>query len=105
MEQPNCSYIDEISGDDLEFRNTLIGIMKAEWPQEVDEYRGNFNDSAFAKAALNVHKIKHKLGMVGLVKDYALAVQFENDLKKGKTEKTEEFEAVLNKVSDFISQL
>ena len=105
MEQPNCSYIDDISGGDLEFRNKLISIMKSEWPLEVDEYRGNLSDSAFAKAAQNVHKIKHKLGMVGLVDDYNLAVEYENHLKEGNTERAEEFEAVLNKVSHFINQL
>ncbi len=105
MEQPNCSYIDEISAGDLEFRNTLIGVIKSEWPLEVDEYRGNYKDSAFAKAALNVHKLKHKLGMIGLVEDYALAVHYETDLKEGNTERAEQFEAVLNKVTHFINQL
>ncbi len=105
MEQPNCSYIDEISGGDLEFRDKLISIMKLEWPLEVSEYRGNIEDSAFAKAAQNVHKIKHKLGMAGLVEDYALAVEFEKELKEGNIQRAEEFEAVLNKVSHFINQL
>jgi hypothetical protein len=28
MEQPNLNYINELSGDNLEFRTKLIGILK-----------------------------------------------------------------------------
>jgi hypothetical protein len=28
MEQPNLNYINELSGDNLEFKNKIIGILK-----------------------------------------------------------------------------
>ena len=36
MEQPNLEYIDKLSGDNIEFRTKLIGILKKELPQEVE---------------------------------------------------------------------
>ena len=105
MEQPNRNYINELSGGNEEFENKLIHVIKTEWPDEVEEYRENLDNFAFAKAALNVHKIKHKLGIVGLVEGYELAVQYELDLKEGNTAKKDQFEDLLKIVTLFINQL
>jgi hypothetical protein len=37
MEQPNLNYINELSGDNLEFR-TKNGILKKELPKEIIGY-------------------------------------------------------------------
>lgn len=105
MEQPNRDYIDELSGGDKTFESKLIHVIKSEWPDEVEEYENNVENSAFAKAALNVHKIKHKLGIVGLSKGYELAVNYELDLKEGNTTKKMEFEFILKSVTHFINGL
>ncbi|PRP66220.1 histidine kinase [Nonlabens agnitus] len=105
MEQPNRDYINELSGGDAAFEDKLILVIKTEWPDEVKEYEMNMKNSAFAKAALNVHKIKHKLGIVGLVEGYELAVQYELDLKAGNTSQKESFQIVLDRVTHFINQL
>ncbi|SCX99223.1 Hpt domain-containing protein [Nonlabens sp. Hel1_33_55] len=105
MEQPNRNYINELSGGNKEFEDKLIHVIKSEWPDEVEEYHENMKNSAFAKAAQNVHKIKHKLGIVGLVEGYELAVQYELQLKDGNTIMKEQFQNILNVVTRFINGL
>ncbi|WP_051583883.1 Hpt domain-containing protein [Dokdonia sp. PRO95] len=105
MEKPNLNYIKELSGGDAGFEKKLIGVVQAELPQEIAEYEGNMKDSAFAKAAENVHKIKHKLGIVGLEKGYELAIAYEDELKEGKSTLKEEFDNILTAVIHFIKDL
>lgn len=105
MEQPNSNYIKELSGGDLTFEDKLIHVIKTEWPVEVEEYENNMGEFAFAKAALNVHKIKHKLGIVGLVDGYELAVRYEEELKVSQLDSKSQFESILKTVTDFINGL
>jgi hypothetical protein len=47
MEQPNLNYIDELSGDNLEFKTKLIGILKKELPKEIIGYSGEMENTNF----------------------------------------------------------
>ncbi|EAQ40439.1 hypothetical protein MED134_06779 [Dokdonia sp. MED134] len=105
MEKPNLSYIQELSGGDASFEKVLIGVVQAELPVEIAEYEENMKNSAFAKAAENVHKIKHKLGIVGLVDGYELAITYEAELKENNTRLEQAFKDILNSVIDFIKDL
>lgn len=102
MEKPNLTYIQELSGGDTNFEARLKGVIKAEFPIELAEYESNMTLSAFAKAAENVHKIKHKLGILGMEKSYELAIRYEEKLREGSLEHQTEFEEVLSVVIDFI---
>jgi HPt (histidine-containing phosphotransfer) domain-containing protein len=103
MEQPSLNYIKTLSGDDEVFQAKLIAVVKAELPVEISEYDENMKNFAFAKAAENVHKIKHKLGILSLEEGYELAVEYEEQLKEGDTEHKEQFESIVQACTDFIS--
>ncbi len=105
MEQPNLDYIKELAAGDVSFEQKLIQVVKTELPDEVAFYELNMKNNAFTKAAENVHKLKHKLGIVGLVEGYELAISYEEELKLGKNDLKEQFDAVLLSVVHFINDL
>ena len=105
MEQPNLSYIEELSAGDLLFKNKLITIVKEELPEEIKIYNENIKEGLLKEAAENVHKLKHKISILGLEKSYYLAVEFEEDLKVESLAKREEFEKLLSLMTDFVNDL
>ena len=68
MEKPNLSFIIEIAGDDEAFQNSILEIIKTEFREEVNLFKTNFSLKKYKEAAHNVHKIKHKIGLLGLEK-------------------------------------
>lgn len=105
MEQPNLSYIESMSGGDRAFEQKLINIIQKEFPQEKAVYFNNVNARNYQKAAENVHKLKHKISILGLVKSYEVAVDFENNLLDGNTNCREDFEVILQNMTDFLKTL
>jgi HPt (histidine-containing phosphotransfer) domain-containing protein len=105
MEQPNLNYIDSLAGNDTVFRQKLISTIQAELPQEIEEYTDNIAKNDLLRAAGNVHKLKHKISVMGMEKSYYLAETFENNLKAGGTEFKEDFETVLKTMQDFANSL
>lgn len=103
MEQPSLAYIKDLSGGDEVFQAKLIAVVKAELPDEIAEYEENIKNSAFAKAAENVHKIKHKLGILSLEESYEIAIEYEDQLKNGTVDHKEQFETILQSCLDFIN--
>jgi HPt (histidine-containing phosphotransfer) domain-containing protein len=105
MEKPNQNYINELSGNDYAFKQKLIHILKEEYPVEKEIYRNNMDLEKYNLAAKNVHKIKHKISILGLQKGYKIATVFENNLLEGSIELKEEFEFVLNTITNYLKQL
>ncbi len=105
MEKPNISYITSMSGGDTVFEQKLIAIIKEEFPTEKEEYLKNFNNHNFKDAAANVHKLKHKISILGLEKSYDIAVAFEHNLLEGITDLNSEFESILNNITNYLQQL
>ncbi|WP_179021748.1 Hpt domain-containing protein [Winogradskyella forsetii] len=105
MEQPNLSYIQSMSGGDKAFEQKLIGIIKAEFPEEKKVYFDNIEAKNFKLTAENVHKLKHKISILGLEKSYAIAVDYENNLIEHKTAGKAEFENILQNITDFLETL
>ncbi|AEH01186.1 hypothetical protein [Lacinutrix sp. 5H-3-7-4] len=105
MEQPNQSYIDSLSGGDQAFKQQLIDVIKLEYPQEKQEYLDNINSQQLKLVADNVHKLKHKISILGLEKSYDVAVDYENNLLKGNTDQREAFEAILNTITKYLKTL
>lgn len=105
MEQPNLNYINELSGNDESFKLKMILIVKSELPQEIKSYRLLFESQNFKATAEIVHKLKHKISVLGLEKSYYIAEEFENNLKKGSTELQTEFEKVLDLMQKFVDDL
>ena len=105
MEQPNLSYINDLAGDDDAFRAKLIAVIKNELPAEIAEYQNNLDSQNYTAAAGNVHKLKHKISVMGMEKSYYLAENFEDELKNNQTGLAAEFEAVLNAMQNFANEL
>lgn len=105
MEQANSEYIDQLSGDNIEFRKKLIDILKRELPEEVGSYREQIQNKNFFLAAGCVHKLKHKISILGLKKSYYIAEQFEDNLKDNSTELQSDFDAIIKIMQDYVKNL
>lgn len=104
-EEPNLVQIELIAGEDKDFRQTLIDIIKKELPQETNDYRTNLKDENFKMAAEHVHKLKHKIGIFGLENGYKMASSYETELKQGSKSLEPEFEALLVTMATFVNTL
>ncbi len=105
MEQPNLSYIESMSAGDKTFEQKLIDIIQKEFPEEKQVYFDNITAENFKEAAENVHKLKHKISILGLVKSYEVAVDYEHNLIDGSTIGKEDFESTLQNITDFLKTL
>lgn len=105
MEQPNQSYINSLSGGDEAFKQKLIDVIKSEYPEEKEVYVNNYNAKNYKLAADNVHKLKHKISILGLEKGYEVAVAYENNLLDGSIDQKEEFEAILYSITNYLKTL
>ena len=104
-EKPNLNYLKEISGGDLEFEEKLLLIVKKELPEEIDNYKNFLIENNFKQAAELVHKIKHKISILGLEKSYQVAIDYEEDLKQDNLNLKLEFEEILNSMICFIKTI
>ena len=105
MEQPNLSYIHSMSGGDKAFEQKLIDIIKAEFPEEKKVYFNNIAAENYKLTAENVHKLKHKISILGLEKSYDVAVNYENNLIDGNTKGRTDFESILQIMTNFLETL
>ena len=102
MEKPNLSYIKALSGNDTAFEKKLLDIIKLEFPEEKKEFFSNILAKKLENASKNVHKLKHKISILGLEKSYKIAEEFEKNLLEGSLSLQEEFEAVLGTITDYL---
>lgn len=105
MELPNLSYIDQLSAGNISFKEKLITVIKEEFPDEKEVYLANIQTKNYKEAAENVHKIKHKISILGLEKSYEIARTFENNLKEGNTNLKEDFKNILHVISEYLITL
>lgn len=104
-EKPNMDYIRTISGGELEFEKKLINIIKTEFPSEWNNYNTHINKGQLKLAAEDVHKLKHKISILGLKESYEIAVQFEFNLLEGHLEGQLDFEEILQAIAHYINIL
>lgn len=105
METPSLHYIDSISEGDNDFKQQLINILKEDFPKEKALFLNNFNNKKYKLAAENVHKIKHKISMMGLEKGFIMASEFEENLKKKNTDLHKNFIHCLTKITKFLNSI
>ncbi|MGB5378906.1 Hpt domain-containing protein [Muriicola sp.] len=105
MEQPNLTYIENLAGKDEAFKNKFIAILKDEFPIEKAEYYQSLNASKTKETALIVHKLKHKLNILGLEKAYGLSVIYEEELKKGNSSLASEFTSILDTIESYLNTI
>lgn len=104
-EQPNFTYLEQLSGGDKDFRNKLIGVVKEEFPDERELYLENMERDNLASAGSNVHKLKHKMSILGLEKSYRFSERYEDELRENNPENHGKYLEILNHMSDIIDKL
>lgn len=102
---PNLDYIDEIAENDIVFKNKLISIIKNEFPIEKAEFLKNINKNNFLLASQNVHKLKHKINMLGLKKGSETAIKFENELLQKNNSSSKEFILILKLIENYLNKI
>lgn len=105
MEQPNLSYVKNLSGGDKAFEAKLIEVMQSEFPIEKAIYIKNVEAKKYKETAENVHKLKHKISILGLEKSYEIAAEFEKNLKEGSNLLKDEFESILKTITNYLTTL
>lgn len=105
MEQPNSEYINQLSGDNEVFKAKIIGILKKELPEEVTIYQSQIQNQNLKLAAESVHKLKHKVSILGLEKSYYIAEEYEENLKANSTTLLPDFEIILKAMQEFVDTL
>ena len=101
-EQPNLSYIDKLAGEDMEFKQRLLTILKEEFPLEQIEYLDSAAVQNAERAAFVVHKLKHKFNILGMQQGYRLAVDYEKALQGGDFGLDKDFTKILGCIGDYL---
>lgn len=105
QEQPNLEYVNQLSGDDTEFKNSFISIIKQEFPKEKELYLDCVDKQLTKQTADIVHKIKHKFSILSMQDSYRLAVAYEMELLEGKTTSESDFKSVLHIIEDYLKTI
>ncbi|GIQ61260.1 MULTISPECIES: histidine kinase [Flavobacterium] len=106
MEEPNLNYIDQLCAEDDEFKQKIITIIKKELPLEITAYYKSIESKNYKLASEVIHKLKHKISILGLEKSYDLAQEYENHLLKNGTFESEgEFARILQLMQSFVNDL
>lgn len=105
MEQPNLDYIIKLAANDERVKTKLIDTMKFELPMEIDAYYVSVHLKKTTQAAACVHKLKNKIGILGLEEGYHIAEEYENQLKNREKKLQIEFENILTLMQNFVNSL
>lgn len=105
METPNLSYINDVASGDEEIKKTLINVIKSEFPEEKKEYYESLEKKDHKKIEENVHKLKHKISILGLEKSYELANKFEHNLREKDLNGVEDFEKILIAITTYLKTI
>ncbi len=105
MERPNLIYIHSLSQGEKAFEDKIIKILKTEFQDEIKRYYNNLKEKNYIKTAESVHKLKHKISILGLVKSYDIAVEFENNLKENNIKLKDDFQKIIQIMTDYLNKL
>lgn len=103
--EPNLNYIKQLANGNSAFENRIIGVLKRELPEEVEEFRKCINSFDYTQAAMLVHKIKHKVSLLGMEDAYELTADFEEELREGGITLYSEFERLLKIMTTFLKSI
>jgi HPt (histidine-containing phosphotransfer) domain-containing protein len=107
MEQPNLEYIEQLARGDESIKKTLIDVIKTEFPGEIKGYYNSLETKDFKNIERNVHRIKHKFSILGLVKSYNKANEFEHNLREHQLNLKEyqDFDKILRAISEYLKTI
>jgi len=105
MDTPNLNYIKELSDGDKAFEVKVISVLKEEFPIELNCFLNNYEKKDYKKSAEDVHKLKHKISILGLVNGYHVAVAFENELKLESDSLFDSFMEIMHQIKLFLKNI
>ena len=105
MESPNLNYVNDIARGDESVKKMLIDVIKAEFPEEKEAYYESLELMDYKKIEGNVHKLKHKISILGLEKNYEVANKFEHNLREGSLEGYKDFDEILKVISNYLKTI
>jgi HPt (histidine-containing phosphotransfer) domain-containing protein len=105
MEKPNLQYVDSLARGDESVRKILINTIKMEFPKEKEDFYISLKKKDYKKIEENVHRIKHKISILGLVKSYEKANEFEHNLREKSISGFRDFEKTLISISEYIKTM
>jgi len=103
--QPNLTQINQICGDNIGFRERLVNVIQKELPEEVSLYKKNWQANNYKECAENVHKLKHKISLLGLDEPYRFAILYEEELRQGIKVNKAIFDEIIEKMISYIKNL
>ena len=103
-EIPNLDYIIQLSKGNKLFVQNLVDIIKKELPSEIETYQLHLDDGDFTKTAWYVHKISHKIRILGLESAYKMAEEYRLGLLRKSLKLKQDFEGILSAMSRFIEK-
>jgi HPt (histidine-containing phosphotransfer) domain-containing protein len=105
MEKPNLDYFYKIADGDQAIIDKFVSILKSEFPQQLENYNENIAIPNYHESSEAVHKLKHKIGILGLEESYKLTGLFEQNLRNQKLQYQKEFEVIIKNITNFIQKL
>lgn len=105
MEKPNIEYIVKLAGNEESVRLKLIRVLKYELPIEIEAYSASIALNNWQQAAFYVHKIKHKVAILGLTRTYHMSEKYEIQLSDNRRELQKDFENALSVMQNFVNNL
>ena len=104
-EQPNLDYVHRLSDGDSLLEKRLIAVMISEFESDYEDYKKAVADTDYKKIITFVHRLKHKIGFLGMEYSYQIAHKYEEELHKNESRLAPEFEHIMTQISDFINTL
>ncbi|PKH51540.1 histidine kinase [Tenacibaculum sp. Bg11-29] len=105
MEKPNLEYVAKLANGDESVSKMLIDVIKTEFPEEKKDYYDSLKNKNYKKIEENVHRLKHKISILGLEKSYKIANEFEHNLRELSLDKVEDFEKILIVISVYLKTI
>ena len=102
-EIPNFNYIDQLAEGDMKYKKKIIILLREELTKEITAYIASCERDNLYSASEFVHKIKHKISILGLLKGYELAHAHENSLKNNDTRDHQAFMGLLDQIIIFLN--
>lgn len=105
METPNFKVIDQYAQGDDSVKQMMLDIIKEEFPEEKEKYYTHLKAKEAKETQESVHKLKHKISVLGLEQSYEIANAYEKDLLKGSFDLKDKFNQILDTITTFIDAL
>lgn len=105
MEKPNLAYLEELARGDESLRKRLVDIIKNEFPEEKEAYYKTLKNKDYKKTEENVHRLKHKIIILGLEESYKIANKFEHDLRELNLDRVKDFDKILTAISSYLKTI